>query len=96
MKKAAVTKPKLEIRVVRGGAMSDEELRQALNVDPDHHILRGVREVLDRLDEHYDAQFASIEASPQERADAGILKAAVRDVRRGIETWNQAGKRDGQ
>lgn len=80
------------VKVVRVGGLSDEELKLALNVPEDHHVLRGVREVMDRLDDHYDNSFCDIGASPQVRSDAGILKAGIREIRRAIQDWNQAGK----
>ena len=82
------------VRVVREGGMTDDELKQALAVPEDHHVMRGVIEVLDRLDASYDDSFCAIGVTPQIRSDAGILKAAVRDVRLAIQDWNRASQKD--
>lgn len=86
------------VKVVREGGMTDEQLITAMAVDPEHHVLRGVREILDRLDANYDDTFCNVSVPAATRADAGILKAAVRDVRLAIQDWNQVSKKksDGQ
>lgn len=82
------------VKVIRQGGMTDDELKLALNVPEDHHVLRGVREIIDRLDDHYDNTFCDIAVAPQVRADAGILKAGLRELRRAIQDWNEAVKRE--
>lgn len=84
------------VKVIRVGGMSDKELAQSLAVDDGHHVLRGVREIIDRLDDHYDNTFCDISVAPQVRADAGILKAGLRELRRAIADWNMAHKREPQ
>jgi len=88
-------KSNVNIQFVRGGALSDSQLIQALNVDKGHHVLTGIAEVIDRLDEAYEVQFCDIAATPQARADAGIAKATLRDVRAAIASWVGRGKQSG-
>lgn len=72
--------------------MTDAELRATLNVDPEASVLRGVLEIVRRVDEQVDARWANPEAPAEERAAAGMMKFAVREVGAQIVAWNEASR----
>lgn len=72
---------------VRGGSMSDDDLRHVLNVPAETPLWKGVLELIDRAEEEADKLFANIDATPDVRAEGGLVKATIRELRGQLEGW---------
>lgn len=76
----------VSVIVHRGGKMEDKELFSVMAVDETHPLLRGIREVLDRAEDGIDVQNDGLDVSRENRADLGIAKAVLRNLRVEIES----------
>lgn len=84
---------RVEVVVHRGGRMTDAELMLKLNVMDDHHVLAGVGEVLDRLEDEADEMLCNPERAAQADVNLAAMKFTLREVRKHIAINVQAARR---
>lgn len=85
-------KKRVEIEVVRGGSMSDEELLERMAVSKEQGVYSGVMEILDRLEDAMDDEYCSPGVEPSVRSDAGLQKGMIREIRKQIAGWRDHGE----
>lgn len=75
----------VSIEFHRGGRMEDKQLYMLLAVDPTHPLLQAIYEIIDRAEDGIDRENDGLEVSREVRADLGIAKAVLRNLRVEIE-----------
>lgn len=81
----------LEVKLVRGGAMNDEQLMQCMAVAPEQPLFRGVMEILDRFEDAADDEFCNMQAMDHSIIRGGTIKATVRELRKSLSSWRERG-----
>jgi len=84
---------RVSVSFTRGGRMTDQELALKLNVMDDHHVLQGVQETIDRLEDSVDDELTMLDVPAERSSRLAAYKFAIREVRKHVAMNVQAARK---